>query len=165
VSVLLELRHSFPVSPKRAFEELFGEDYEEAVSKVSRLQRQVLEDRSEPGHRPRRIQVVPDRTRPAAVARVIGQDRFSYEIEEHHDLEALRMDFEVTPDRHADKVLIGGSWALSEAPGGCERLVRIEITVRVPLVGGKIEQQIGADLAASYEDAALFAQRWLQERG
>lgn len=159
----IELRHTFPVSPSRAFEVLFGEEYEVASASQSRLERKVLEDRTEGGQRFRRVHVVPEQAFPAPVARVIGQDRFSYVLEERHDLARHRMDWKVVPDAMADKVKVQGSWQLDPAPGGCQRIVKIEINVQVPLVGGKIERQIGADLQASYEAAAQFAIRWLQE--
>lgn len=160
----IELRHHFPVSPEKAFEELFSDAYEVASAEQSRLSRTVLVDRSEGGHRVRRVHVVPEHTFPAPVAKLIGQDRFSYVLEERHDLARTRMDWKVVPDALADKVAVQGSWQLSPAPGGCERVVKIEIDVHIPIVGGKIEKQIGADLQASYEQAAQFAQRWLKER-
>lgn len=160
----LQLRHHFPVSPARAFEELFGDDYENAVSADSRLERKVLLDEQRPTGRVRRIHVVPEQRLPAAVAKVIGADRFSYVLEERHDRAGNRMDFTVTPDGMADRVSVGGSWAVKAAPGGCERVVEIDITVRIPVVGGRIEKQIAEDLRDSYESAARFAQRWLKER-
>lgn len=158
-----ELRHHFPVSPARAFEELFSERYEEASARQSRLERKVLEDRTEGGQRLRRVHVVPEQTFPAPVAKVIGQDRFSYVLEERHDVARQRMYWKVVPDAMADKVKVQGSWQLDPAPGGCQRIVKFEIVVQIPLVGGKIEKQIGADLQAGYESAAQFAIRWLQE--
>ncbi|NOY25074.1 MAG: DUF2505 family protein [Oligoflexia bacterium] len=56
-----------------------------------------------------------------------------------------------------------GSWQLTAVPEGCERVVKINITVRVPVVGGRIERQIGAELRSNYETAAQFAQHWLAE--
>ncbi|RME26164.1 MAG: DUF2505 domain-containing protein [Deltaproteobacteria bacterium] len=164
-SMKLELRHRFPVPPEIAWRELFGEAYESAVSEQAKLQRTVLEDRLETGdvgpRRIRRIHVVPDQRLPAAVARVIGTDRFSYVLEEHHDRDTHRMDFTVTPDGLADRVSVRGSWTLRPAPEGCERHVTIEIQVKVPVIGGRIEQQIAADLQESYESAAHFARDWL----
>lgn len=161
--MLIELRHHFPTSPEQAFEILFSEEYEVASAAHSRLDRTVLEDRTDGARRTRRVHVKPEQTFPKAVAAVIGQDRFSYVLEETHDVPNTRMDWKVVPDAMADKVTVQGSWKLTAAPGGCERVVKIEVNVRVPIVGGKIERQIGEDLKASYEAAAQFAKRWLQE--
>lgn len=159
-----ELRHRFPISAKRAYDELFSEAFEVESARRSRIGRQVLEDRTEGGRRFRRVRVQPEQTFPAPVAKVIGQDRFNYVMEERHDPANTRMDWVVVPDAMADKVSVKGTWALQ--PGGetCERIVRIEVRVHVPLIGGKIEQQIGAELKAGYEQAAAFAQQWLKER-
>lgn len=160
----LELRHHFPVPPARAWDELFGEEYETAVSAQSSLERTVLSDEQQGGRRVRRIHVVPEQRLPASVAKVIGTDRFSYVLEERHDRAHNRMDWDVTLDGRIDRVSVSGTWELLPTPGGCERVVVIEVTVRIPVVGGRIEQQIASDLRASYEAAAVFAQRWLQER-
>ncbi len=157
----LELRHRFPVPPETAWRELFGEAYEAAVSAEAKLQRTVLEDSGEGPRRHRRIHVLPDQRLPAAVAKVIGSDRFSYVLDEQHDRDADRMDFTVTPDGLADRVFVRGSWTLTPVDEGCERHVTIEIKVKVPVIGGRIEQQIGADLQESYESAAHFARAWL----
>lgn len=158
-----ELRHRFAVPPDVAWDELFGDAYESAVAADAKLQRKVLSDTTQDGRRVRRIHVVPDQRLPAPVAKVIGSDRFSYVLEERHDRAANRMDWTVTPDGLSDRVDVRGTWKLQAVPGGCERIVTIEIKVRIPVVGGRIEQQIGADLRKNYEDAAVFAQRWLEK--
>jgi len=104
--VLIELRHRFPTPPEVAFTALFSEAYEQASAAQVRVERTVLEDRSSEGQRVRRVHVNPERTFPAPLARVIGHDRFSYVIEEQHDLAATRMDWVVVPDAAADKVKI-----------------------------------------------------------
>jgi len=161
--VEFELRHRFPVSAARAYAELFSEPFEVESAARSRIDRQVLEDRTEGGRRVRRVRVRPEQTFPAPVAKVIGQDRFNYVMEETHDISNTRMDWVVVPDAMADKLTVKGSWGLVGSGDTCERIVRIEIRVRIPLIGGKIEQQIGAELKAGYEQAAVFAQQWLQE--
>lgn len=159
-----ELRHAFPVSPDRAWSELFGDEYENAVSEASRFERRVLADETRDGRRTRRIHVVPEQRLPAAVAKVIGTDRFSYVLEERHDQARGRMDWTVTPDGMSDRVSVSGTWSVTPTTTGCERLVTIDVTVRIPVVGGRIEKQIADDLRKNYEDAARFAQRWLEDR-
>ena len=159
----IELRHQFPGPPERAWEELFSDPYENAVSADQKLERQVLLDEAPGGKRHRRIHVIPDKRLPGAVAKVIGTERLSYVLDERHDPARNRMDFVVTPDGMHERVEVKGSWEVRAAPGGCERLVAIDITVRIPVVGARIEKQIGEDLKESYEAAAIFARRWLQE--
>lgn len=160
----IELRHRFPVPAERAYEELFSEAFELESARRTRIGRQVLEDRVEGDRRLRRVRVTPEQTFPAPVARVIGTDRFNYVMEERHEPARTRMDWVVRPDAMADKLSVDGSWELRPMGGSCERIVKIRIRVHVPIVGGRIEQQIGAELKAGYEQAAAFAQQWLQER-
>ena len=158
-----ELRHRFPVPAERAWDELFGDDYESAVAAQSQVERKVVSDEQVGDRRVRRIHVEPAQRLPAAVAKVIGTERFSYVLEERHDRPNNRMDWTVTLDGNIERVEVSGTWALQPTPDGCERVVEIQVIVRIPVVGGRIEKQIASDLRDNYEAAALFAQRWLQE--
>ncbi|MCB9777499.1 MAG: DUF2505 domain-containing protein [Alphaproteobacteria bacterium] len=159
----IELRHHFDAPPARAWEILFGDAYEDAVAQHSRIERRILEDADKNGKRVRRIHVTPAQTLPAAVSKLLGTGRLSYVLEEHHRADVQKMDFTVTVDALPDKVSVKGSWSLTPSATGCDRLVTIDVTVRVPIVGRKIEEQVVGDLRKSYDDAAVFAQKWIRE--
>lgn len=159
----IELRHHFDAPPARAWEILFGDAYEDAVARHSRIEREIRLDHEKNGKRTRQIHVRPAQTLPKAAARLLGTDRLSYVLEEHHRPAEQKMDFTVTVDALPDKVSVRGAWALTPTGAGCERRVTIDIDVRVPIVGKKIEQQVAEDLRRSYDDAAVFAQNWIRE--
>ena len=63
-----------------------------------------------------------------------------------------------------DKVTAKGTMTMRRVANGVERVVDGEVTVRVPLVGKKIEKAILGSVTSSYEQAAQITQKWLAEQ-
>jgi len=75
------------------------------------------------------------------------------------------VDWKVIPINVSDRVKAAGTFSLKPLNGGrCQRVVTGEVKVSVPLVGGRIEKGIAADLEKSYEATAEFARRWLADK-
>jgi len=58
-------------------------------------------------------------------------------------------------------VAAAGTMTLRDAPGGSEFAVRAEVTVRVPLVGGRIEATIGEQVQRLLAAETEFTRTWL----
>ncbi len=155
-----ETRHHFAFPPERVWGVFFDPTYEAALSASSELDREVLETGVREGRRFRRSKLTSRKEIPPAMAAFTGP-RLSYELLEVYDDPHTRLSWKVIPGAAADKVKAEGTWALVPAPGGCERVVKGEVQVRVPLVGGKIEEKIKEQLQASYDKAAVFARQWM----
>ena len=158
-----ELRHALPRSPEVAWAAMFGEKYEAAVSESGSLTRVVLDEGPRGALFFRRTRITSAQKLPGAMAAAIGQDQLTYVLEETRNDAGFTLDWRVIPAVMADKVKAAGTYTLVPAAGGCERLVRGEIVVSIPLLGGKIEKGIGDELQASYERSAAFARNWLLE--
>ena len=76
---------------------------------------------------------------PAVAQSVVGAKKLSYELIEEINEADFAVRWEVKPDRIGDKVEARGSYRFAEAPGGAERTMLGTVTVRVPLVGGRID--------------------------
>jgi hypothetical protein len=77
-------------------------------------------------------------------------------------VEELTLSWTVEPRGVGRKVQANGTYEIRPADGGCERLVKGEIRVAIPLVGGKIEKVVADELRSSYERGATFALHWMQ---
>lgn len=158
-----EVRHAFQVTPEVLWRTLFSPDYEVANAERSGLPRETLSDETVGGKRVRRHRVAGRGELPPVVARALGNPRLTYELVEEFEDKALQMTWEVIPSMIPEKVKAVGSYEVTATPDGCERLVKGEISVAIPLLGGKIERAIGEELQSSYEKNIDFVRSWLEE--
>jgi Protein of unknown function (DUF2505) len=104
----------------------------------------------------RRVHIDPPMTGlPGPVAKLIG-DSFSYVEEGTYDPKTQRYTFKVTPSTAADKTkTTGESWV--ESSGGKTVLcTRLNVEVKIFMVGGMVEDKIMKDFRGSFETAAPF---------
>ncbi|RYG16074.1 DUF2505 family protein [bacterium] len=99
---------------------------------------------------------------PGPVKKVIG-DKLSYLEEGTFDKASKRYSFKVTPSTMADKTTVKGV-LYTEALGEnrCARIVEVEITVKVFMVGSLVEDKISGDLRSSYDAAAQFTNEFVK---
>ncbi|OLT10756.1 hypothetical protein BJF78_05630 [Pseudonocardia sp. CNS-139] len=57
-----------------------------------------------------------------------------------------------------------GVMRLNDLPAGSELDIRVDVTVKVPLVGGLIEGSVGNHVTGLLASEAEFTQRWLAQR-
>lgn len=158
-----ENRQAFPFPRQAVWDELFSAAYDQALSSGSEMDKTVVEEGTKDGRRFRRTRYVSRKPVPAAMAAFTGPT-LSYDLIEVYAANDTRLDWKVIPSTAAEKVKAEGTYALIDAAGGCERVVKGEITVSVPLIGGKIEKGIGEQLEASYQRSSAFAAQWMKQR-
>ncbi|MEC8424714.1 MAG: DUF2505 domain-containing protein [Myxococcota bacterium] len=158
-----ELHHRFDHPVEAVWTTLFSPGYVAAASSLSDIQRSVERDEVRDGVQFVRTRCTSPRELPPVVRRAIGADRIVYHLEEIRDHANHSLRWRVLPGALAEKVKAEGSFALRATPTGCERLVKGEVRVAIPLVGSKIESGIGRELQAGYEKAAELTRRWLKE--
>lgn len=158
-----EVRHSYPAPAKIVWEQLFSEAYEQAVKSVSKIEREVLEDSVKGGVRVRRMRIHSGRELPALAQKIVGGSRLSYEMEERYDPIRPYIGWTTFAPSLGEKARCTGSYEFIDRPNGCERLVKGEVIVSIPLVGGKIEAVIVDELKSAYEGAYAFGLKWIQE--
>ncbi len=159
-----EHRHRYPRPVDVVWQTLFSPAYEAAMQQETGITRELLEDRQAGAIRRRRTRMTSAAELPAVAQSVVGAKKLSYELIEEINEADFAVRWEVKPDRIGDKVEARGSYRFAEAPGGAERTMLGTVTVRVPLVGGRIESAVAEELRAGYDKAHAFATRWLLER-
>ena len=99
---------------------------------------------------------------PAAAARFVkGALRVSFAEEWRRDEDGARSRTTVTVD--GAPVSVEASSALSPSEEGCVRQVRGNLSVRIPLLGGRIEKEAVAHLGRVVERERELATQWLEE--
>lgn len=158
--------HAFEAVSLPAFERLFfDEAFNEAMCKQVAIERE-LRSREVLGQRlVREVMVYPERQVPGPIAKLIGNTKIGYSEALEYTFGDYRGTFRCTPTAMADRVTTEGIITLEARGNSVVRRVTGEVKVRVFGVGGVIERFIVADVEKSYEDAAKFTVRYLQEHG
>ena len=158
------VRHTFRGISREEYEQLyFDESFNEALCSAVKLARDVQSiDRSD-AHIARVVKVGPDRQVPKPVAKILKADRIQYAEHLDYKFGSFKGTWRTIPDILANKVVSEGTFAFQEANGGVLRVVDGEIKVKILGVGGVVEKFIVGDVEKSYEDAARFTQRWIDD--
>ncbi|MFT4975693.1 MAG: hypothetical protein ACI8S6_001580 [Myxococcota bacterium] len=161
----MDVRHELPAGIDVAWRELHTEAYIAAQREETGAEGEILSEETLPdGRQLRRTRVTLGRDLPSVAANLLGAPRLSYILEERTDDAKRQVEWKVIVDRISNKVKAEGSFGLVPlTETTCQRVVSGEIKVSVPLVGGRIEKGIGAELTKSYETTAEFARKWLAE--
>ena len=124
----------------------------------------LLEQKEEGGILTRRVHIDPPLVGlPGPVVKVVG-DRFSYVEEGRFDEKAKRYTFTVKPSTAADKAKTTGElWTEKLGENRCVRYAKVDVEVKMFVVGGLLEEKILSDLKKSYQETARFIGQYLKE--
>ena len=161
--VKLSVRHIFNCSMDTFWAMFWEPSYSELLEKETGVKREMLWLREEGAVKIYRVRFTPDKELPSAVARVTGSKKLIYEQENRMNTDTNTLDWQVFPAVAKDKVTAKGTMIMREVPGGVERNVEGDISVRVPMIGKRIEKLILGSVATSYERAADITHKWLAE--
>lgn len=101
---------------------------------------------------------------PPGVTAVVDPDRLTWVDESSLDRASHRGQHLIVPDHYRDRLRCSYTSQLEPHDRGTERRLHGELTVRFPLVGGKVERAIVSGLVDLAELEAALVDRWLQER-
>lgn len=157
--------HTFRNITPEQYENLYwDEDFNIALCREVKLHR-VLKARTVEGNNLyREVVVGPDREVPKPVARFLGSDRIEYTEIATYTFGTYRGTWKTIPSVLANKVVAEGTFEFQPDANGVRRVVQGDISVKILGVGGVAEKFIVSDVEKSYEDAARFTQRWIDEK-
>jgi hypothetical protein len=156
--------HRFRSSARRYWHATDTDSCNAAIDRATSITRELLEETKRPGRRWQKVRSVPDRRLPAIVAGAIGSDRLVLIQEQDYDDQRLILKFKATPEARkvAGRVRCEGTLTVRDrGDGTCERVVKGEISVAIPLVGRKIEKQVVDQLVDGYNRNAQAISSWL----
>lgn len=159
----LSVSHTFPCTEDVFWQMFWDDEYDRMMTESAGFTRETLWDRQEGSDRVWRMRFIPDQKLPAMVARAVGTDRLIYEQVSRLTPDRV-LHWEVFPAVVPEKVTAKGTMRIQPVRGGVDRIVEGEISVRIPIIGGRIEKQIHSSVLDSYRRAADVATRWLDQR-
>ena len=113
----------------------------------------------------RKTECAPKVELPAAVKKVFG-DNASYIEDGRFDPKTQRFTVDVIPKVGADKIKTRVvMWVDKKGDKQVDRIVEVDNSVKVFGLGGMLEGFIEKQTRANYDAAAVFTQRWIQEKG
>jgi len=100
----------------------------------------------------------------AAVTAVVDPKKLSWVEESVHDLASGRVTFRMRPDHYGDRFASHGTYRFQAA--GDDQTVRIvdgEVTIRMPIVGGRVEAAIVSGIKEHLDAEGALVVRYLAE--
>ncbi len=158
------LTHHFESTPEALWAITDDEAFERRLGEASKTQRVTVADDLIDGERVLRRRITVDRKIPRPMQRAIGSDAITYdqitrrrpgENVLHWSIEPVVLRGRFT-GRGTTRVIVTGD--------GCDRVIEGELTIRVPLLGPKMERRLVDDVSASYERAAELIRETLRSR-
>lgn len=102
---------------------------------------------------------------PGPIKKALGNS-LAYTEEGTFDKTTKRYTFKVTPAALADKTKINGElWAEKIGDKKMRRMCKINVEVKVMLVGGMIQDRILQDLQKSYDTSTIYTNKYIKEHG
>lgn len=159
----LKLEHRFECTPAEYWSIVADHEVDLEMAKSSDGEYELLSETEANGITTRRQRFIMNRELPAAMLKVLQTDRIGYELETRLDLQHHRSEWTITPMVLPDRVTGSGVVVVTATKDGCLRIIEGDLTVRVPLIGRKMEERLISDVSASYERAAVIIRRRITE--
>lgn len=156
------LKHTFDCTAETLWSITEDPDFERRLGEASDSTREVIETRDDHGTRYALKRITLQRDLPGAMKKALGGDHIVYEQETWRDGDNLK--WKISPQVLQDRFHGEGTTRVRAMGDKCERLIAGELTIRVPLIGKKMEQRLVSDVSASYERAADIIRDMLSER-
>lgn len=157
----MDIRHRFDCTPDEFWQMYWDDAFAEQLNEGSSVQRELVEERIEGDLLVRRIKFTPQQELPSAAASILGATRLEYEQENRYDQVAKILQWRVIPTILPGKLCASGTVEVHPAGSGCEQVVAGEIKVQVPLIGGRIEKAVVAEVEKSWNRTAEVCRGWL----
>jgi hypothetical protein len=161
----LSIRNTFPCDAETLWH-IFNEDpeFDRRLEEQSGVSRVVTDRRDEGGVRTWRLRCTSKKELPGFMASALGAKHLVYDQTSRFDPARNELVWEVLPTLLSERVTAKGTTRVIPGDGECTRIVEGEISVRLPLVGGRIEKKLMEEIEASYVRAAAIANALIDER-
>lgn len=158
------LSHHFDCAPEELWSITDDEVFEQRLGEASGSKRDKVADSMDGGVRVVRRRITLQRDLPGAMRKVIGTDNISYDQITRRRMGENELTWEIEPMVLQGRFVGRGTTRVVAAGAGCERIIEGELSIRVPIVGSKMEKRLVDDVSASYERAAEIVRDMLRER-
>ncbi len=160
----LHIENHFDASPQEVWDLFNSDAFEARLEETSGVRMTTVEETIEGDLEERRIECESKKELPGFMAKLLGAKHLTYTQLTKLDRSKDTLWWQVIPMAMSDKVTAEGTTVVTAEGDRSRRVVSGEISVRIPLVGGRIEKVILQEVERSYQRAAELAERILEER-
>ena len=145
----LHVESTLDMDPATAWGFLESDAFRERLQARANVRVDLLSERTEGRVTIRQLRYVSGNELPSIAAKILGSKQLTYEQTNRLDLERSRLEWTVKLPVAGDRVSVRGVTTITATPTGCHRVVEGQITVAIPLVGGRIEAAVVAEFEKS----------------
>jgi hypothetical protein len=157
--------HIITADPKTVAGTILDLDYQHSIEEVVSdylHARQVLSQEERPdGKVSRRIRCVLGIDLPSAARRFIGDQDPAWVEDALYDPDSLMWEWDIHPEAGGRLLSSGGMMALGEHTEGTLRRVTGDVSFRVPVYGGRVEEIVVDHLDKIYDTEAHHLASWI----
>ena len=161
MTVPLQVTSEFPAPPEAVWAVFDSEEYQAKLRAQSGLLKTVLEEREEGGIVHRRTKVEREKPLPKIFAKALGSDRLTYFQVDRFDAQTNTLEWRVEVPAMGERLSVGGVTRMEVIPTGSRRVLRGEVTVKIPVLGKRMEKAVAEDFQASAERAVALVRSLL----
>jgi len=166
LGVDFEITHSFEALPSDVAQAMLDEDYQETLRSLGRLQRELLDQRTQTdGRVVRRTRCVLDIETSGVAKRIIGEGDPAWIENAIWSQEAMLWSFTIDPEIAKELLEAKGTIQISGSADGTKRTIEGHVKVKVPLYGGRVEGWIVEGLIDAYDQEADRLRSWIGNPG
>lgn len=161
----MHIEDRFECSAKTFLELILDSTHDDAAMRAIGMKKELVEERETAKGKIEVVKMIPSSDLPSFMKRVVGGSN-SYVETREWDFEKMENRWSEKTGFAQDKVDIRGTFTIRPSgDGACTRTVEGDVTVRVPLIGKKIEAFIIDSTKESFRKTTAFTKRWLKEKG
>jgi hypothetical protein len=162
LGVDFEITHSFDAHPDRVARVMLDEGYQESLRNVGRLQRELLDQKTQAdGLVVRRTRCVLDIEISGVAKRLIGEGDPAWIENAIWSQETMLWSFTIDPEIAKDLLEAKGTIQLSGGADRTRRTIEGHVKVKVPFYGGRVEGWIVEGLIDAYDQEADRLRSWI----
>jgi len=152
----IRIRDEFQTTAQRIWDIFFDPEFVRQLAARLRLQREIYEFEDTPEQLRMVYKVVAHRAVPDWIRRVMGDVKVTFVATDVYDKKTHRLSAQTRDVAY-------GNWTVTEIrPGWVSREFYGELTVDVPLIGGKIAEKVGAGLESDFAMMHVLLREWIQ---
>lgn len=158
-----EVGHQFAFTADELAAAMLDEAYQRSLSKIPPLEsRELLGQASQPdGTVVRRVRCVLGVELPGAARKFLGNSEPAWVEEATWHPAAMRWDWTIVPEVAKELLSSHGTIRIERSSEKSTRWVRGRVSVKVPMVGGRVERVVVDGLRRAYEEEAHRLGAWV----
>lgn len=163
--VRLHAEHDFAATPQEVAEGLVDPEFVPELAGLPDVgEVEVVEARSEGDERVLSVRLVYDGSVEGIAAKVLGPTAPSWVQTYRFDVAAGRGRLEIVPESHSSLIDCSADVVLTAEDNTTRRVVDGQLTIRIPVVGGRAERALAPAIYARIDVEADLLTRWLAHR-